>query len=227
MMLYYIKKAHIHFPQLSGKFEKHVLDLVFLRKELIRDAYSDYGFNLNYPEDILHNELYVEEHKKTTEERLGVIKTPKLYNKPVDKFFDQSKEYVKSYYIHDNMHKAMAHNIGHPAYELMQKDKTKADCNKYLWEKMKLQQKQYCVLEEAYVIALERKILPQMFEDIETKYNEIEAFKWALMRICTNLCSGWFRWFACVNYEEIIKQYNPNYVKVFFQNIKQYENEYN
>lgn len=227
MMLYYIKKAHIHFPQLSHKFEKHIQDLVFLRKMHSRGAYTDYEFCLNYHIDIFNNPFYVDMHRKTTEERLGVIKTPKLFNKPVDEFFDQSKEHVKSYYIHDNMHKAMAHNPGNPAYEQMQKDKSKADCSKDLWEKMGLQSKQHCVLEEAYVIALERKILPQMFEDIETKYDELAAFKWALMRICTNLCSGWFRWFACVNYEEVMKQYNPDYVKIFFKKIKQYENDNN
>lgn len=223
IILYSIKKAHIHFPQLSKKFEKHVMDIVFLRKNMLEKMYNNYIFNLDRTADLLDIEEYTDMHRKTTEKRLGVIKTPKLYNKAVDEFFDQSKEHVKSYYVHDNMHKAMAHNLGKPAYEHMQTDKTKADCSFKLWELMSLQQKQHCVLEEAYVIALERKILPQMFENIEYRYTELEAFKWALMRICTNLCSGWFRWFATINYEEIINQYNSDYVKLFFKNIKNYE----
>ena len=46
-------------------------------------------------------------------------------------------------------------------------------------------------------------------------YTSEEAFDWALMRICTNLCSGWFREFATNNYFIIKKLYNKNYVEKF------------
>ena len=220
--LYSLKKAHIHQPNL--KFDKHILDFIYLRKIILNLTYNR-SFELSDSNDLADqfSELTLL-HKEDVEKRLGKIKTPKLYQKDVNEFFEQSKNSVKSYYVHDDMHIAMAHYNNRPAYELMQKDKTKADCSKKLWDEMPLKFKRYCVLEEAYVIALERKILPQMFGDIPVKYTPLDAFKWALKRICTNLCSGWFRWFATINYEEILKMYDPEYIKRFIINIEKVKN---
>lgn len=43
------------------------------------------------------------------------------------------------------------------------------------------------------------------------------AFDWAIMRICTNLCSGWFREFATDYYPAIMYLRNKNYVEKFLE----------
>jgi hypothetical protein len=45
------------------------------------------------------------------------------------------------------------------------------------------------------------------------------------MRVCTTLCNGFFREFAVRAYDEIQKQYNSDYVNLFFKNINKYEKE--
>jgi hypothetical protein len=77
-----------------------------------------------------------------------------------------------------------------------------------------------CVLEEAYVIALERRIIPMIFGG-GGGYTSEEALDWALMRVCTTLCSGWFRNFATNNYYDIKRLSNKNYVEKF---LTEYEN---
>ena len=63
-----------------------------------------------------------------------------------------------------------------------------------------------------------------MFEkEVSRYYTPIEAFDWALMRVCTTLRDGFFRDFAVRAFDEINKQYNPDYVKTFFNNIDKYE----
>jgi hypothetical protein len=109
----------------------------------------------------------------------------------------------------------MAH-YDRPIYEDMQVDSKSAWCEKDMWDQFDFEKKAKCVLEEAYVIALERKIIPMLNgcgEIITSK----KAFDWALMRICTTLCSGWFRQFATDNYVKIIEYYNPNYVQNFLK----------
>ena len=199
-VLFSLKKSHIHFPI---KFEKHIGDYSFLYGHFKGIDYLDDLTKINF---------------KETEERLGKLKTPSL-NKSVDKFFGQSTEFVKSYFIHDDIHRVMAH-YEKPLYEKMVVEKTSALCDKKLWTIFPYEHKCQCVLEEAYVIALERKIIPMLFGG-GRGYTSDEAFDWALMRICTTLCSGWFREFATNNYFIIKKLYNKNYVEKF---LTEYEN---
>ena len=106
-----------------------------------------------------------------------------------------------------------------PLYEKMQESLTNVKCEKYLWDKLTFDDKCKCVLEEAYSIALERKVIPGIFGG-GIWINSDDALKWALMRICTNLCSGWFREFATNNYYEILNFSNPDYVKLFLKRYK-------
>jgi hypothetical protein len=190
-----LKKSHINFPI---KFEKHI---------------KDYNFLLNFlKEDKLEKITTI--NFQETEKRLGKLKTPSLMKSNMN-FFGQSNGYVKYFYIHDDIHKVMAH-YDKPVYEYMQVDPLSAWCEKDMWNQFTFEKKAKCVLEEAYVIALERKIIPMLNgcgEIISSK----KAFDWAIMRICTTLCSGWFRKFATDNYIEIIKYYNPDYVKKFLK----------
>lgn len=199
-VLFSLKKSHINFPI---KFNKHIEDYLFLYNHFNGIDYLDDVTKLNF---------------KETEERLGKLKTPSL-NKSVKEFFGQSDGYVKSYFAHDDIHMVMSH-YDRPLYEKMQSNKYLAKCDKDKWRIFPYEDKCKCVLEEAYVIALERKILPMIFGGGKGFWSD-EAFDWALMRICTTLCSGWFREFATNNYFIIKKLYNKNYVEKF---LTEYEN---
>ena len=199
-VLFSLKKSHIHFPI---KFEKHIEDYSFL--------YNHFN-GVDFLSDV------TEINFKEAEERLGKLKTPSL-NKTVKEFFGQSDGYVKSYFIHDDIHRVMAH-YDKPLYEMMQVDKKLAKCEKDMWNLLTFEDKCKCVLEEAYVISLERKIIPMLFGG-GRGYTSDESLDWALMRVCTTLCSGWFRKFATNNYYDIKKMSNKNYVEKF---LTEYEN---
>jgi hypothetical protein len=199
-VLFSLKSSHIHYPI---KFKKHIKDFCLL---------FDYFHGID---GLAHITIPLEVE---TEKRLGKLKTPSL-NKSVENFFGQSSDYVTSYFIHDDIHRVMAH-YKIPLYEKMRIDKTLAKCDKSIWSDFTYDDKCKCVLEEAYVIALERKILPMLFGGGKG-YRSGEAFEWALMRICTTLCSGWFREFATVNYFKIKDRMDNNYVEKF---LTEYEN---
>lgn len=232
--LYSLKKAHIHFPV---KFDKHIQDLMFLREKLRHKLGISLDTDLNSETDLLdHIPALTELHFKETERRVGKLKTPKM-DKTTEEFFGKSKNYVTSYYVHDNMHKAIAEiHQGTPVYLEILKAGSEVETDSKLWQQLTINAKIWCVLEEVYVIALERKILPQMFEINPIKISAFgmefrewtpkEAFDWALFRVCTTLCDGFFREFAVRAYDEIQKQYNPDYIKKFFENIDKYENNY-
>ncbi len=193
-VLFSLKKSHIHYPI---KFEKHITSYNKLY-ELVSGI------------DILSN--ITEINKTETTNRLGELKTPKL-NKSAKMFFGQSNGYVKSFFIHDDIHKMVAH-LDKPLYEYMQPNPESAMCAQDMWETFQPINKTRCVMEECYVIALERKILPMMFGGAEFMSSE-EAFKWALMRVCTTLCGGWFREHATINYSVIVDMFNRSYVEDF------------
>jgi hypothetical protein len=190
-----LKKSHIHFPI---KFSKHIVDYNFLLENLKEDKLKDIT-KLNF---------------KETEKRVGKLKTPSL-KKSTMNFFGQSEGYVKYFYIHDDIHRVMAH-YDKPIYEDMQVDSKSAWCEKDMWDSFSFEKKSKCVLEEAYVIALERRIIP-MLNGCGEVVTSKKAFEWSLMRICTTLCSGWFRQFATDNYVKILEYYNPNYVQKFLK----------
>lgn len=195
-VLYSLKKSHIHFPI---KFEKHINDYCLLNNH----------FNSI---DILSNITKL--NFKETENRMGKLKTPSL-NKTVKDFFGQSNGFVESYFIHDDIHKAMSH-YETPLYEKMQTNPDIAKCDKNMWNNFSFTDKCKTVLEEAYVIALERKVLPGLFGGKSWTSSE-DAILFSLRRICTTLCSGWFREFATNNYTKIVDLHNKDYVGLFLE----------
>jgi hypothetical protein len=196
-ILFSLKKSHINFPTGLARFNKHIADYATLH-------------NL-----VFGNDIYSRITKKRfdeTEVILGKLRTPKL-NEESEKFFKRSEAVVKYIFDHDSLHQAMAHGE-RPMYTYMLKEEGKAMCDKQKWDAFTHLEKCQTVLEEGYVIALERKIIPGMFGDGDMLTTH-EALQWSLMRICTNLCSGWFRQFAVDNYELIWRMRNPNYLALF------------
>jgi len=196
--LYSIKLGHIHFPVSQKKFNKHIHDINIMGA-------------LRQRNDRLKH--LTKKHFKDTETRIGKLETPSLM-KSSDKFFEQSDAHVKSWFVHDHIHEVMAHKEK-PMYSYMQPDPALAGCSKEMWNEFPTMDKIRCVLEEAYVIALERKIIPSIFGGGQFWDSE-DAFDWALWRICTNLCSGWFRRFAVDYYAEIVGFHDRDYASKLF-----------
>ena len=66
------------------------------------------------------------------------------------------------------------------------------------------------VLEESYVLALERHQIPNNFEPPRDR-----SFLIALEKVCTSIASGWWREYAWENYDAVRALYNPDYVDNF------------
>jgi hypothetical protein len=114
---------------------------------------------------------------------------------------------VTKKYNHDWLHELYAYE-DQPMYTRLQKDKTSAWCSKELWYNLYRQQKIQCVAEEAYVIATERFLVPK-----DWNYPAKRAYYAAVKKICTTLCSGWFRDYALDNWPTILAMYDPNKFK--------------
>jgi hypothetical protein len=193
--LYLTKKSHLIYPV---HFEKNIEDY-----HLIKNSQTMKAFKV----DEISQEYY-DLRRQEAVQRYGQ-KTPKL-NVTTEDFFS-SKLNVPNYFVHDNIHEMVAH-FDKPIFTMMQKDSSKAWCERDLFDKLSREYQVKCVMEEAYTIALERYIIPQVDNDFIDPH---EAYKRAVKRICTTLTSGWFREFAIENYKTVLEWYDKDYVKNF------------
>lgn len=124
----------------------------------------------------------------------------------VDKgaFFKDDVPYV---YDHDTLHEAVAH-LERPAYTFYMKDGAQVMTDKAKFFTLPLHVRLLGVLEESYVLALERSVIPH-------KSDPEKAFMMALSKVCTSITSGWFREYAWENYEAVRALYNGAYVDKF------------
>lgn len=111
-----------------------------------------------------------------------------------------SGDQVQYIYDHDSLHRAMATFGRDPTYTLYQKEGSEVQCDKSKWDALPHDIKLRGVLEEAYVLALERSQIPFNFVP-----NPTGSFNYALEKICTSITSGWFREFAWEHYNEVIE----------------------
>lgn len=192
-MLYSLKKSHRHFPRF---FEKHVRDYNRLRTHFQGVDVFDRITQLRYLER-------------------GKLKTPSLQKSTKDFFDDKVSNRT---FIHDQIHEVMAHEE-RPMFERIKVDPNLVKCSKEKFFALTHEQRDWCVQEEAYVIALERGIIPMLFEGGRI-VTPIDAYKWALMRICTTLCSGWFREYALENYDNLMLKYNWTYTHKFLDAVE-------
>lgn len=195
-MLYSIKRAHRHSP---NKFHKHVKDYNRLRELLNgKDMFSRIT-KLRYRETVEREKL----------------RTPSLDKSTTDFFNDKVSNRT---FVHDQIHEVMAFGE-RPMFEKIKIDPNKVVCSKEKFFALTAEQRDHCVQEEAYVIALERHIIPMLFESGRI-VSSICAYKWALMRICTTLCSGWFREYALENYDNLMLRYNWAYTDKFLRAVE-------
>lgn len=117
---------------------------------------------------------------------------------PVKDFFDDA---VSKIYEHDYLHELVAY-YDKPLYTKLQRNPKLAWCDKELWDKLTHEDKCKCVAEECYVIAIERFISKDWNYSFKLAYNK------SLEKVCTTLCSGYFRDFAIDNFAEILQLFN-------------------
>lgn len=130
---------------------------------------------------------------------------PKL-NTTKKEFFTDSVPYK---YDHDSIHEAVKH-LDKPAYQYYMKDNEQVLTSKDKFDTLPEIVKLYGVLEESYVLAIERAIVPH-------NTDPEKAFDIALEKVCTSITSGWFREYAWENYNKVKAMYHSSFVTKFEQ----------
>ena len=123
---------------------------------------------------------------------------PNLMQKKDDFFADA----VTKKYDHDWLHELFAYH-NQPLYVRLLRDPNLAWCDKDKWETLSDEEKTQCVAEEVYVISTERFLVPN-----DWKYPAKRAFMKSADKVCTTLCSGWFRDFAIDNYPKVLQMFD-------------------
>jgi hypothetical protein len=133
-------------------------------------------------------------------------KHPSLAQNKKEFFSDDGVGYI---YDHDSIHEAVKH-LSAPAFELIKEDKAEVFTSKEKFFSLPRKIQLLTVLEESYVLALERSQIPNDFKPTpEASFNK------ALEKVCTSIASGWWREFAWENYHDVLSMYNENYVEMF------------
>jgi len=187
-----LKRSHAH------RIHKHQRNMHQLFKEL------DWA-NVRNQLRSVDRDLLLERQKMTPVE----IKSPSLEKSNSD-FFDDE---VTKHFDHDWIHEQMAY-YDKPLYTRLKRHPELARCEKDLWYDLLFRDKVRCVLEEAYVIALERWIVPATLAG-ERVMPHKNAVLNALRKVCTTLCSGWFRDFAIDYYPEIVSDIDTSKMAQF------------
>lgn len=173
------------------KFEQNRKDIIWL---------NDIANRLGIPVEI-DNEL-----TQIIAERTSITykKTPRLQNMKKENFFTSNVNYT---YDHDTIHAAVK-MLDRPAYTYYMQDGAEVNCDKTKFYEQPEIVRLYGVLEESYVLALERSVIP-------FKSDPDKAFKMALQKVCTSITGGWFREYAWQNYDKVLELYHKSYVDKF------------
>lgn len=131
--------------------------------------------------------------------------------KSKQEFFDDA---VNKTYDHDWLHELVAFS-DRPMYERMLREFGLVWCEKSKWDRFTQTEKLQCVLEETYVIALERFLLTE-----NQKIPHKLAFFKSLEKVCTTLCSGWFRDFAIDFYPDLCIMYDQTKLENAINRVK-------
>ena len=195
------KQSHLHFPI---HFEKNINDYHILKNHL-----GDFLIDEKMKK---YSKLRTEEAEKRFREK---HRTPKL-NVTNEDFFKISGVSTGRIYVHDDLHEVVKH-FDKPVYEMMKNEDKKhlAWCDKDMFNNLPYDHRIKCVQEEAYVIALERYIIPKNMKYWDAYW----CYKRSLRRICTTLCSGFFREFAIHHYVDIVNAYDEEFLDKFHHSV--------
>jgi hypothetical protein len=193
--LFWLKWSHIVRPI---HFAKNIRDYHILRRNL-------------RPVELANPPEWVKIRRSEVERRYPINVSLDMSN---DEFFAKSQRLLGRVLEHDDLHRATMFGMV-PMFELMKRDKTKASVERNIWDSWSLKSRLNSVREECFAIALERVIIPEytrkhgsralalIDDDLIMGPYANGAYRYALMRICTTLTSGWFRQFAIDNYLEL------------------------
>lgn len=120
-------------------------------------------------------------------------------------FFNDDVPYV---YDHDSIHRAVVE--GPPAYTFFSEDGEEVKSSRSKFDSLSLPARCAAGLEESYVLAIERSLVP--YPGLLTPR---QAFDKALEKVCTSITSGWFREFCWENYSTIQSMYDDKYYSRF------------
>jgi len=146
------------------------------------------------------------------QERLQLTKAafpqrqPNLMQSKED-FFDDA---VKKVHEHDYLHELVAF-YDKPLYTRLLRSPDLAWCDEDKWNALAHQEKVQCVAEETMVIAIERFLIPSNWQ-VPYKL----AYMKSLRKVCTTLCSGWFRDYAIDYYPDVVQVFD----KAVFDKVK-------
>lgn len=185
-VLYALKESHKYLKN-NPHFLKTMKDIKFLR-----------SLNCKIDSD------FVDLFKKIEQDTYDY--SHPILNQTKSNFFNDTVKYI---YDHDTIHEAVKINE-RPAYTYFIKDGSEVLCSKKKFFECSEHIRNSAVLEESYVLALERSIIPH-----ETSFKRKEVFDYALMKVCTSITSGWFRKWSWENYEKVQEMYNDNFVDKF------------
>lgn len=192
-----VKKSHLNLPL---NWWKHIMD--YHKLKALNPVMTD-----------AHNKAWAM-RRIEAETRWGKMLKPNLMVSN-EEFFGKSQRVINRTFIHDDLHFSTCF-YERPLYEKLKTDQTLAWCDKKLFEALSHGDKIKCVQEEAFSIALERKVIPAMNENQE--YSAEFAFRYAVERIGTTLTSGWFREFTQENVLAI-SEHGVDYVGKFLSYI--------
>ncbi len=200
-----LKKSHRYLKN-SPHFYKTMADIRHLRLAMGPDWEERFGFNFN------------SDFMALREKETYWYKHPNL-NQKKDTFF--SGDGVEYIYDHDDIHKAVAH-LAKPAYEYYKIPGEEVKCSKELFHNQLPEVRIFGVMEEAYTLALERSQIPIKHGKFENStWTPHQSFKFALMKVCTSITSGWFREFAWENHDTVLAMYDRGYADRFWQAVEE------
>lgn len=183
-VLYMLKMSHRYLRN-SPAFLKTLQDIKALR---------EHGAKFD--------ERYMEWYKKREKETY-YYDHPSL-DKTKKEFFTDNVQYV---YDHDSIHESVK-ILEKPAYTYFMKDGAEVATDKNKFFNLPVDIQLAAVMEESYVLAIERHQVPNDF-----KPNPHQSFLLALEKVCTSITSGYFREFAWENYHivaDLYEDYNKD-----------------
>ena len=188
--LYALKQTHKF--KGSVHFQKTRKDILAMREAL-----------KNIPAPVWIKKWQIERAKATA------VQAP-ILKQNKDSFFSDNVDYL---YNHDTIHDAVKH-LDQPAYCYYAQDGEEVLSSKQKFFAQSEEVRLLGVLEESYVLALERAVIPHQ---VQPK----KAFDKALEKVCTTITSGFFREYAWENYDRIQALYSESYVNKFYIALKQ------
>lgn len=183
--LYTIKVSHSFWFLKNGSWNKHLFDIVQMKKlgaEVIPELYTL---------------LYAIWEERYGKKKISLELSP-------DEFFNP---HVNRKYEHDSIHASVAY-YDEPLFNRILRDDHEVAVDRSKFEALSLDDKFKLVREEVYATALERRLIP-----VDYGMNRQSAYAYALRKTITDFTKGWFPLFIVENFDELRKP-DLNFVAV-------------